>query len=367
MIVRWASILLFLVVGATGAAAVEPDRAGDQAYRAGVELRRRGDDRGALREFRRAYGAAPRPRTLAQIGVAEQALGLWVDAEAHIGAALSAVGDSWIVTNRAPLQQALASVAAHLGSLEVECDTAGVTLDINGVAAGSLPLPKPVRVPAGTVVLSAHAPGFFPVQRVAMVAPGQLSHEQIEMVRMSPTAPISVAARPPVVPPIQTASSAGGAPDTATGAQPADATGAAQPRAAEDRNWQRTGGWVALGLAAASLGTGVVFHILHETRTTSYNRTDATGAHVCNRDAAGNFLGPRDCADAFNGATSARTMMIVGYSGAILFGAATAILFLTASSGDASAAEASASPPPAPRLACGVGPGVAGLACFGSF
>jgi hypothetical protein len=366
---RWACVVA-LVLAVPSAAAAAPDHGVDEAYHAGIELRRHGDNRGALREFRRAYAATPNPRTLAQIGLAEQALGIWVDAETHIGEALKAVGDSWIVTNRAPLREALQTVASHLGTLEVECDTAGVALEINGVATGTLPLPHPVRVVAGSVVLSARAPGFFPVQRIATVAPGQLAHEQIEMVRMSATTPPPPIARATVVPPAQLASSGGEAPGSAVGKPPTETPAATPPPAADGGgHWRRPAAWVALGLATASLGTGVTFHVLHQTRTSSYNRTDASGAHVCNQDASAHFIGPSDCADAFNGAARARTLMIVGYSGALLFGAATAFLFLTAPDADASAAGSVALAPEArrPRLICGSGPGVLGLACAGSF
>jgi len=359
-----------LVLAVPSAAAAAPDHAVDEAYHAGIELRRHGDNRGALREFRRAYAATPSPRTLAQIGLAEQALGIWVDAETHIGEALKAVGDSWIVTNRAPLREALQVVTSHLGTLEVECDTAGVVLEINGVAAGTLPLPRPVRVVAGSVVLSAHAPGFFPVQRISTVAPGQLAHEQIEMVRMSATTPPPPTARATVVPPAQLATSGTETPGAAVGKPPTETPKPAQPPAGESGQWRRPAAWVALGLATASLGTGVTFHVLHQTRTSSYNRTDASGAHVCNQDASGHFIGPSDCADAFNGAARARTLMIVGYSGALLFGAATAFLFLTAPDSDGAAAGTAAFSSDAPRrqrLVCGSGPGVFGLACAGSF
>ena len=370
---RWAGIVTLLLLIEAMAAAAEPNRGVDRAYHTGIELRRHGDDRGALREFRRAYAAAPNPRTLAQIGLAEQALGIWVDAEAHLSEALNAGDDSWIATNRVTLQQALKSVAAHLGTLEVESDTAGVALEINGVSAGSLPLQRPMRVAAGTVVLSARAPGFFPLQRIATVAPGQLAHEQIEMVRMSPTtgAPAEGIAHATVVPPTESGPSGAGAPGGAVGAKPTDAPRVTQPPPADSGGqWQRPAAWVALGLAAASLGTGVTFHVLHQTRTDAYNRTDAMGAHVCNRDVSGNFVGPNDCASAFNGAASARTLMIIGYSGAAVFGLASAILFWTAPSAEGAAGVAATLRPNAlggRRLACGMGPGLAGLACSGSF
>jgi len=363
----WAAVAA-LMLAASGAAAAA-DHAVDDAYRAGIELRRQGDDRGALREFRRAYASTPNPRTLAQIGLAEQALGIWVDAEAHITEALKAAGDAWIVKNRPLLQQQLQTVASHLGTLVVESATPGLTLEINGVAAASPTLQRPLRVVAGTVVLSARAPGFFPAQRFATVAPGQLAHEQIDLVATSMTTPgegpsHGTAGPGTLVPP------GGTTPATATEERPKETPAATPPDSGDDGNWRRPAAWVALGLAAASLGTGVTFHVLKETRLASYNRTDSAGKNVCNRDASGGFVGPSDCADAFNGAASARTLMIVGYTGAALFGAATAFLFWTTPHKGGTATQMAglgASPTHRARLVCGMGPGVAGLACSGSF
>ena len=46
----------------------------------GLELREKHDDEGALAEFQRAYQLSKGGRALAQIALAEQALGRWVDA-----------------------------------------------------------------------------------------------------------------------------------------------------------------------------------------------------------------------------------------------------------------------------------------------
>jgi hypothetical protein len=51
-----------------------------------LELRRSGDDRAALKELERAYEIAHSPRAAAQLGFAEQALGLWPEAEGHVEA-----------------------------------------------------------------------------------------------------------------------------------------------------------------------------------------------------------------------------------------------------------------------------------------
>lgn len=62
----------------------------DDLIHHGVELRRHGDDSGALLEFRRAYEAGHSPRAAAQMGWAEQALGRWLEADAHLREAMLA-------------------------------------------------------------------------------------------------------------------------------------------------------------------------------------------------------------------------------------------------------------------------------------
>jgi len=53
----------------------------DALIRKAIELRRTGKDKEALVELRRAAEIEKQPRVAAQIGMAEQALGLWVVAE----------------------------------------------------------------------------------------------------------------------------------------------------------------------------------------------------------------------------------------------------------------------------------------------
>jgi hypothetical protein len=84
----------------------------------GVALRREGHDRDALVEFRRAYELTQSPVALAQIGLAEQALQEWSDAERDIARAISLRGDPWIVRHSTELQTALQDVRGHLASAQ---------------------------------------------------------------------------------------------------------------------------------------------------------------------------------------------------------------------------------------------------------
>ncbi|HEX3697587.1 MAG TPA: PEGA domain-containing protein [Polyangia bacterium] len=360
------SFVLLSLLAAPGAAAAAAPAGGaepavDEAYRTGIEMRRRGDDRGALAAFQKSYRANPVPRTLAQIGLAEQALGRWVDAEAHLTEAMKATSNPWIVKNHASLEPALTTIGGHLGSIAVE-GPRGAAVDVNGAPAGTLPLDHALRVPAGTVVLSVRAPGYVPMQRIATVAAEQLAREQIDLVSLS-QAPPGAAEPPP------SARTSGGTPAALVDPALPGTGEAGQPPPGQPGLWHRRAAWTAAGLGAVALITGATFHFIHEDKLSSYNRKDASNADVCNRDAAGHFFGPADCADDYNGAASAKTGLIVGYTAAVVFGGVSAALFLTAPSERAASTTASRSRLPSPErvLGCGPGPGQLGIVCGGLF
>jgi hypothetical protein len=164
----------------------------------GVELRHQGRDREALELFARAHLAAPTPRSAAQLGLAEQALGRWVDAEQHLRAALAA-DDPWVAENREPLEASLAFVAQHLAELEV-IGPPGATLSVDGRAVATLPMGAPVRVVAGLLAIEVRAPGRLPVARSVLAQEGQRARETVELAplpQVAAPAPASApAARP---------------------------------------------------------------------------------------------------------------------------------------------------------------------------
>jgi hypothetical protein len=124
-----------VALGQPGQAADSPETLNDQ----GVELRRRGEYARALETFQRAHAAAPTPKTLAQIGLAELDLHRWVDAKSHLASALERADFPWIRKNRQYLEPALESARAHIGQLLVR-GPEGASLSVNGRPRGPLPL-----------------------------------------------------------------------------------------------------------------------------------------------------------------------------------------------------------------------------------
>jgi hypothetical protein len=222
--------------------------------RQGLELRRQRRDAEALAVFRRAYAVKATPRTLAQIALAEQALGKWIDAEADLDAALGSTDDAWIAPHRSMLLGGLATIRSHLGWLEVTADAHAARLWINGADLGELPLAKPVRVEAGSVVVEVRAAGFVPARRVPFVEPGGSAREAVHLVPLTPEPPAAVPR--PVAPPLA-APTGPTEPPEASALPSADDT----QRTAGDKN-ARYAAYVAFGAGAVGLGLGAYFGVL---------------------------------------------------------------------------------------------------------
>ena len=167
-----AAVLAALVAQSRVAGAEATDDA-EKLIRHGIELRKAHDDEGAARAFQQAYDQVHTPRAAGQLGLAEQALGRWEDAERHVGEALRTGGDPWVAKNRATLDEALGMIQAHLGRVEIIGDPEGAEVSVNGRSVGKLPLQGAVRVSAGEVEVEIHAPGYVMAQRTLTIVGGQ--------------------------------------------------------------------------------------------------------------------------------------------------------------------------------------------------
>ncbi|HEV3191873.1 MAG TPA: tetratricopeptide repeat protein [Polyangiaceae bacterium] len=246
-------------------------------YREGVALRRQRHDAEALAEFRRAYSIQPAPRTLAQIALAEQALGRWVDAEADLQRAVQTKDDAWIERNRDVLAAGLTDIRRHLGDLDVEADAPGAELWVNGARVAVLPLAHSLRVETGSVLLEVRARGYASARRTTFVEPGERAHEDIHLVPLVLQAPVAVdqAARAPL-----------GAEEAARAPGPVD-----RP--------MRAASFVLLGAGVAGVAAGTYFGV----RTlVAKSNSDALCSHVCTDprgirfDQDSRFFAPRSTA-----------------------------------------------------------------------
>jgi len=170
-----------LIRSATAAGPVETGPTEEELLDRGVALRERRDDAAALEAFRRAYALKKGARALAQVALAEQALGRWVDAEVDLGQALSRTDDPWIARNDVLLRQALAEIQGHLGTLQLTGGVPGAQVFVNGVPVGTLPLAKPLRVNAGTATIEVRAANYLPSARSVIIPRRGVAHEAVAL------------------------------------------------------------------------------------------------------------------------------------------------------------------------------------------
>jgi PEGA domain len=180
----WATLASVMVLAGVSAMG-PPARAGeaDDLVKQGVELRRKGRDAQALDLFKRAHEIDHGPRVAAQLGFAEQALGMWADAETHLTAALQHGDDPWIKKNLVSIRKAMDFVASRLGTLDVWGEPAGAEVLVGGTRVGVLPLAAPLRVTAGEVAVTVRAEGYLELVRQLEVGAGSIIRERFELAR----------------------------------------------------------------------------------------------------------------------------------------------------------------------------------------
>jgi hypothetical protein len=302
----------------------------------GLELRQKGQDEAALQEFSHAYQVSSSARALAQIALAEQALGHWVEAEKHLTEALKHSDEPWISRNKKHLNQSLYDIQGHLGSLELSGDVQGAMVKVNGIQIGNLPLLAPVRVPSGSVAVEVQAVGYLPIFRTVEVAARESAREQLIFV--------AVKAAPN---PVSTV--------TASAAQPTGSEAKSDPEKplAHSGTWgtRQTFGVIVGVVAVGSLATGIAFSVLHETKAKTYNKQCFSS------------ILPSDCQSQYNTINTDRTLYIVGYAGAAVLGGLATYLLL---SGPSANTEKVAATETGLRLHCGPTAGL-GVLCAGRF
>jgi len=310
-----AGLALALALTLPQVASAQADPA-DARFEQGRTLRRERRDAEALAHFEALYRDTHQARALAQVALAEAAVGRWALAEEHLAEAL-ARPDAWVTANRASgvnLDQQVALIASHLGGVEVSSATPGAEVWVDGRRLASLPLARPLRFEVGRVALEVRAPGFEAARREVAVAAGQTAREAVALRPL-------VTARAPAV---------GGPPEARGG----DA--------------RRTWAWVSAGGALVFFGAGAAGYAVASAAADRWNddaqclRPGLTREQVCGDEAS-----------------TARTMNalgVVGLVGGVALAATSVALFVT--SGRA--------PSPA-ALACGPSFGAPGLACAARF
>jgi hypothetical protein len=276
----------------------------------GIALREARNDGAALDAFREAYAVKKSPRALAQVALAEQALGRWVQAEVDLGQAIARADDAWIARNKPLLSQALAEIQGNLGSLQLTGGVAGAEVFVNGARAGTLPLAKPLRVNAGNATLEVRAMNYLPSTRTVMVPRRGIAREAVTLV---------ATAAPPAVAPSASADIGGPAPALAPSPLPA----AGEPDPHEGWSVRKKIGLAFGAAAVVSAAVGTTYLFVRDGRAQDFNNAGC-GTEALTPPCS--FLRDRE--------ETAVTWIVSGMVGAAVLGGVSAYLLLWPSGAD---------------------------------
>lgn len=184
-----------MVLSAPAASWADPSDV-DILLRRVAELRQSGQYEQALRLATQAMEREEGPRTLGEVALCEVAMQRWIDAERHLQTVLAAEGDPWVAQRRMTLEGALGDVRQHLARVEVVQGPPGARVEVNGVAAGVLPIREPVRVVSGRVEIVVRAEGFRDYRRVVQVYAGGTHYEEVLMESLRPASRVEPVAAP---------------------------------------------------------------------------------------------------------------------------------------------------------------------------
>jgi len=354
-----ATFLVALLGATSGALANDAAAEAEQLIRRGIQLRKTRDDQAAAREFQKAYQLVRSPRAAGQLGLAEQALGRWEDAERHVSEAIRATDDPWVSHNRAVLDRSLATIQQHLGRVEITGDPEGAEVSVNGHSIGKLPLPEPVRVSAGQVDIDLRAPGFAPAQRTLTIVGGQYQPVVIHLAKDRAPIAVRTTTLPEAAPPKVDSPSAKPTPT----APPSSST--ATDVEAEPSGTRIALKWTAAGLAGAGLATGIAGLVLYRQNVNKFD-TDSRRCGVfmgAGYSMVSNMVDPT-CQSLLDSYKTDEKVAIVGVVAAGVFAATWLALLLTEPSGPPETAQAAWWPTCAATTGGGDG---AGIACMGRF
>jgi hypothetical protein len=314
--------------------------------RQGVELRKQGKDERALPLFQKAYDRSRTPRTEGQLGLAEMAVGYWLEAEQHLSSSLDAPDHPWVAKNRASLERALGEVRTHLAELTVDGSPAGASVTIDGRRVGVLPLLQPALVRSGKVVVEVAAAGHQSATETVVVAGRERRRVTVRLEKLaSDVAP--VAAPQPAPPP---------SPVLASPPQPV------QPNDSARGTYRPLG--LALGIAAAAaLGFGAVETIIWQKKRIEFNNHKAAPpdnpdvrdmtmwVNDCDTDLRDQ--GSPACHALYDGAKRATRLSLIGYGSGLALGVGSLIAFLMKPDVSSAQTRLSCSTSPGPVVSCG--------------
>jgi hypothetical protein len=283
-------LVLALIISAASArvwAADDPET----LIHEGIELRKAGQDALAEGYIRRAYQLAATPRTAAQLGLVELAVGDYLNAELHLSEALTS-RDAWILSYSNVLENSRAMARRNLLRVEVIGAPAGATFAVDDAQSRPLPTGGAFWIaPDSLAAVTISAPGRNPTAFHIRGAAGQVRQLVLETPAVPAAASVTLSSPRRGLRVAAIASIAVGVAAVVAGGifyergvselhdyQAAIRSDGQIPWNPNDQNWESTRNWAVAGLVAGGVAVagGVSLFLLGG----SANRAETPGTGV---------------------------------------------------------------------------------------
>jgi hypothetical protein len=186
-------IVVVFAAGLARSAQAQETEKPEALIKQGISLRRKGDDRRAYGYLKRAYDLAKTPRSAAQLGLVEQALGQFADAQIHLSEAL-ATKDAWVQENRVQLDESQNFVRSKLAKVAITGAPGDATIAVGSDPPFALPRDGVVWLAPGANTVVVAAPGRKPVTKTVTAGPGESTSVAVELPADAPPTPPAAAA-----------------------------------------------------------------------------------------------------------------------------------------------------------------------------
>jgi hypothetical protein len=331
------TVTLVTMMGSAVPALAAEDAVVEALIQRGIQLRRSSSDAEALSVFLEAERQDPKSvRVLLHIVTAAQASGKWLMADSYMRKVAALSEDSYYRRHAEAIEVVRRSIAARVGTFQVQGEPDGASVRLDGQLIGTMPMNEPVSIESGSYLMEVFKPGFYRLRRSVNVVGGVLTREPVELNPMPARADL-----------------AGAAGDSARGGAGGEDAG--------DSSWLTAPAtaWTLVGLGAASGVASVITLRLREDRVSTYN--DESECVRSNGDSR-----QETCGNLKSEAETFQTIGIVtGIAGVALAGTGLALLF---AGGDETSSVASDTASNGGSLKLtGCGAGLMSIACRGSF
>lgn len=182
---RWLAIPL-LVAGVVLCVDASADDASStrtearQRFDRGLKLFNRGDNGGALAEFKRAYELVQHPLVLMNIGLVNAAMSRPVAAVEALDEVLEHP-EALTAEKLERVRRTREEQAGRIGMLDVEVNVPEAGIEVDNVQVGKAPLKAPLQVTAGRHILAVVAPGYIPLRQEVVVAAKQTKRLSVNL------------------------------------------------------------------------------------------------------------------------------------------------------------------------------------------